>query len=317
MAAQNRPVIVGIHGLANKPEPERLAQWWERSIKEGLAKNCDIEAADFEYRMVYWANFLYKHQLHEESGFDFDRLYNKQPYLEAKEGALKSHQRTWRDGARKILGRIVGPVLDWVRGRVGRGAFTHYIMRKRVKDLEFYYDEERKIVDDPTKQEKTKREAREVLMDVLKEELRGLKERRIMLIAHSMGSIIAYDVLRDLGRPEPELEVAHFVTIGSPLGLPEVKKNVYEKRKSYAEEPVRTPTIVNERWVNYADPGDLVSLDAFLKDDFGPNDKGVRVSDVLVQNDYVSPKDKSNPHKSYGYLRTPEVSAHIKAFLGL
>lgn len=317
MAAQDRPVIVGIHGLANKPEPELLAEWWKRSIKEGLAKNCDIEEADFEYRMVCWANFLYKHRLHDDPDYDFDRLYNKQPYLEAKEGALKPYFRDWLDSARQTLGRVVGPALDLIRKLVGRGTLTHYIMRKRLKDLDFYYDKGRKIVEDPTEQEKTKAQARKVLMDVLKKDLRGLKGRRIMLIAHSMGSIIAYDVLRDLGHPEPELEVAHFVTIGSPLGLPLVKTNVYEKRKSYAEEPVRTPTIVNERWVNYADPQDLVSLDAFLKDDFGPNGKGVRVSDVLVRNDYVSPKGKSNPHKSYGYLRTPEVSAHIKAFLGL
>ena len=35
-------IIVGIHGLANKPEKDVLAEWWVKSIREGLAKNCVI-----------------------------------------------------------------------------------------------------------------------------------------------------------------------------------------------------------------------------------------------------------------------------------
>ena len=54
-------VIVGIHGLANKPERQVLADWWERSIREGLAKNSGVRGADFEFHMVYWADLLYKY----------------------------------------------------------------------------------------------------------------------------------------------------------------------------------------------------------------------------------------------------------------
>ncbi len=31
-------VIVGIHGLANKPKKDILTDWWEKSIKERLNK---------------------------------------------------------------------------------------------------------------------------------------------------------------------------------------------------------------------------------------------------------------------------------------
>ena len=45
-----------------------------------------------------------------------------------------------------------------------------------------------------------------------------------------MGSIISYDVLRDLGRPEPTIDIPYFVTIGSPLGLSLVKIEIEDNR---------------------------------------------------------------------------------------
>lgn len=68
-----------------------------------------------------------------------------------------------------------------------------------------------------------------------------------MVIAHSMGTIISYDVLREIGREHPGMTVEHYVTIGSPLGLPHVKKKISEENRL-----VRTPSIVR-RWSNLAD----------------------------------------------------------------
>jgi hypothetical protein len=44
-----------------------------------------------------------------------------------------------------------------------------------------------------------------------------------------------------------------------------------------------------------------------------PTPRVVQVRDDLVLNDYES----STLHKSYGYLRTPELSEHVRAFLTL
>ena len=154
-------------------------------------------------------------------------------------------------------------------------------------------------------------------MDELENALVPLRGEEIMLISHSMGTIIAYDVLRDLGRTDQGFEVAQFVTIGSPLGLPHVKARVMEERTYDGEgrERVRTPSVVTQRWVNYADRKDPVALDVHLRDDYGPNRTGVRVEDDLVVNGYLSPAAKPNHHKSYGYLRTPEISELIRAFI--
>jgi hypothetical protein len=111
------------------------------------------------------------------------------------------------------------------------------------------------------------------------------------------------------------LEVPYFVTIGSPLGLPHVKGKIIKERNY--DPDVRTPSIVTKSWKNYADKDDMVSVDVHLKGDYGKNKHGVWVEDDLVANDYIGPLEgaEENPHKSYGYLRTPELSRHIKNFL--
>ncbi len=38
----------------------------------------------------------------------------------------------------------------------------------------------------------------------------------------------------------------------------------------------------------------------------------IRVQDIPIFNSYLTPEGDRNPHKSYGYLRTPELSAHIR-----
>ena len=137
-----------------------------------------------------------------------------------------------------------------------------------------------------------------------------------MLISHSMGTIISYDALRDLGQQDPDFAVQHFVTMGSPLGIPHVTANIEGERAYDAATPVRTPTVVRERWVNYADRRDPVAVDSHLRDDFKANISEVRVEDDLIVNDYLTPIEKeSKPHKSFGYLRTPELSEQIRDFL--
>ena len=73
------------------------------------------------------------------------------------------------------------------------------------------------------------------------------------------------------------------------------------------------------RWTNFADRRDVVAIEAKLDDDYEPNDQGVKVADVPVINAYRSPLDRTPPnkpnyHKSYGYLRTPELSNIVRAF---
>ncbi|MCH8807820.1 MAG: alpha/beta hydrolase [Planctomycetes bacterium] len=305
-------VIIGIHGLANKPKKDTLTGWWRKSIREGLKHNCAVGNPRFTYDMVYWADLLHVNPQHTVSGFEFDQLYNRQPYYAADPKDLKAYRDTVVDDVRvKVLGWL-GAGIDGLRRAVGRDPLADWALGKMLKDLAFYYDDDRKI--------KNRQRRLELARTVLRNELKAVilhhRQDDVMLIAHSMGSIIAYDVLRDLGQDHPELSIAHFVTIGAPLGLPHVKHHIVEER-GY-DPTVRTPSVVTKSWMNFADRRDPVALDTHLRDDYQANMHGVRAQDDLVRNDYVEPQSepaKSNPHKSYGYLRTPELSQHVHDFL--
>ncbi len=301
--------------MANKPEPAVLADYWRKSITEGLNKNCDIAAPQFDFRLVHWADLLYKTPLHEDENFNFDGLYNDEPYIPADPGALKERKDNWLDDAIALGRGLIGSGVDQLKEHFGMDTLADWVLGRVLKDLDFYYDGKRKILNRQNQKELAAKVLRDELKSVLVEE----KDKQLMVISHSMGSIIGYDVLRDLGKPGANsgVTVDELVTIGSPLGLPHVLHKIREER-TY-DPDIRTPSIVTGRWVNYADRKDPVCADIHLADDFTGNARGVQVKDDIVLNDYHKPGQpkKRNHHKSYGYLRTPELSKQVKEFVGL
>ena len=186
--------------------------------------------------------------------------------------------------------------MDWAKQTFNIHRVADKVLGKKLKDLNAYY-----------KDAKLRRTLKGELVTPL---LQAHKEKKkILLIAHSMGTIIAYDVLRELEKTNPEVSVAHWITIGSPLGLP----HVVLKNSADHGDP-RTPANV-KKWTNFADRFDPVALDSHLSDDYGPNAQKIRVKDDLVINNYKGKTKKPNHHKSYGYLRAPEVSDAIKKFI--
>ena len=161
-------IIVGIHGLANKPKKAVLTKYWKDSIAEGLQKNCKAKPA-FKYCMVYWADLLYKNQLHDDINFNFDNLYNSEPYIEAKRGALKEHKEGLQDQLIKFAGQVAGKTFDVLHRPIGFEKLAEWALSRILKDLAFYYDTSRKIVDRSKPPKMVV--ARKVLMDELKQEL--------------------------------------------------------------------------------------------------------------------------------------------------
>ena len=112
---------------------------------------------------------------------------------------------------------------------------------------------------------------REVFAYMTRPALRGRARARVIdalevcrprvVVAHSLGSVVAYEALH----ARPDLGVDLLVTVGSPLGLPEAVFDGLEPepRDGRGERP---PGV--GRWVNIADPGDLVAVPARLGDRF-------------------------------------------------
>ena len=128
-----------------------------------------------------------------------------------------------------------------------------------------------------------------------------------------MGSIIAYDVL---SQAQPDIKIDTLVTIGSPLGLPIIINKIKSEQhiKFSKLHKLCTPESVRSHWYNLSDLRDKVAINYNLKDDYSENSKGVRPVDKMVHNNYKIYGDE-NPHKSYGYLRAPEMAEIIDEFL--
>ena len=107
-------IIVGIHGLANKPEERVLTDWWTKSITEGLKKNREMADVDFDFEMVYWADLLYKNPQHRDPSFDFDSLYNSEPYKAAAK-APKRYVDGWLDDVRGSVLGAAGTTIDFLK----------------------------------------------------------------------------------------------------------------------------------------------------------------------------------------------------------
>ncbi|MBL8858906.1 MAG: S8 family serine peptidase [Planctomycetes bacterium] len=126
-----------------------------------------------------------------------------------------------------------------------------------------------------------------------------------VVVAHSQGSMIAYSVLQDLGA---SVDVPLFLTIGSPLGLAEVRdqlRDIHRLRKG----KLPTPAGVR-RWVNVYDDKDPVAR----KEDLAPHYTGnAAPADSKVKNAERS----RDPHSATGYLKLGPVQNFVREHIDL
>lgn len=136
----------------------------------------------------------------------------------------------------------------------------------------------------------------------------------ILLLSHSLGSIVAWDVLWKYSyygewRAVRNARVNTLVTLGSPLGNSTVKSRL---KGASATSLRRFPTNIGE-WHNFAAEDDFISQDETVADDFeemlaahllnGIHDH--RIVNLAMRN------GRSNPHHSVGYLVHPEVAGVV------
>lgn len=72
-----------------------------------------------------------------------------------------------------------------------------------------------------------------------------------ILIAHSLGSVVAYETLWEHDRIEVDL----LVTLGSPLAMPDL---VYHRLAAHPGPRAKPPGV--RRWINIADRGDIIAI---------------------------------------------------------
>jgi hypothetical protein len=110
-----------------------------------------------------------------------------------------------------------------------------------------------------------------------------------VVVAHSLGTVVAYNILRNDPR---SLQVRALVTVGSPLAIRAVRKNLV---------PLKSPK--TEAWFNAFDPRDIVALNPLNAANFPVIPE--------IENKVDVDNFTDNRHGISGYLSDPAVARTI------
>ena len=311
LGAKSANTIIYVHGIGNKPPAAVLKCQWDKAL-------LGVEQGD-RSRMAYWVNReLYPTPL-EETCSSGDQVRIDDDEMSTRTVLALSTARA-RDSQHPVEREIKALTDDPVRQLWLTKIATKLIAGTAVSNEELHTRSIRaKVLPLPEpfrrliSQNLTRaflRDVNDFLFDV---ERRDAMERSLLdrlaagggpfiIIAHSQGSMIAYDVLRRI-KP-PQLKISLFITIGSPLGLQEVQ----DALRQWTGGSLPFPPCV-DRWLNVADRLDPVAFDNDISDDF---DGAIEnVSGIGLNKD--SPR---HPHSATGYLAVKDVLEAVRKVIG-
>ena len=268
------PHITFIHGILNKPPADQLLQDWTAALRTGGLSFDGVTTS-----MVYWADVLYDapetnqlespdHSAHPEpnretalEGAVGTDDPDERAFVAALSAKLLAADRT--AAAEAALERV--PLPWWLKRR---------LLEALVRDAHHYLFD----VKHSPRPSDTHRVRTEVRARTAKALAQAPDNGPHVVVAHSLGSVIAYDVLKRVpGVPA----IDALLTLGSPLGIDEVQDRLrpeWSRSDGFPRARVRGP------WVNVYDPLDPVCLlDGTLRDDFQRDGRDV-VEDVRVLN---------------------------------
>lgn len=276
--------IVYIHGINQTLPSDKLKKQWDHALF-----GFDLSERS---RMAYWADRGANKHIKQlsDSGQPLDTakfieqltrnpgeidFLNKIAFKLESAAPHTNKMIRIKDVEAKML-----PLPRWMRERI-----VQHITNAFLKDVhEFFFMEERRK-----------------FMEMRFRERIESGNGPFLVIAHSQGSMIAYDVLSKWTDNPPE--IVKFITIGSPLGLTEVQdqlKIILNTNK------LRIPSCIGS-WLNVADPLDPVAFDkAFLTEYEGYN--RIPSNDILLWNT-ESPRE---PHSATGYLGISTVREAVQ-----
>jgi hypothetical protein len=222
--------ILGVHGIGNhQPRrtpgeaAERLRAVWAAALGADL-------------RVAYYAPALHRERAQGADtveSLDDDSVQALLDWV----GALGAP-------AEVSQGRLTQPArqaASWIANRFG-------LDNKAVSAfVAVFCREVRTYLRDPA----ARAEARETVADAIS------THRPRVVLAHSLGSVVAYETLWAY----PEIRIDLLVTLGSPLAMPGVVFDRLDPAPA-AGRGARPPTV--DRWVNIADVGDLVAVPRWL-----------------------------------------------------
>ena len=292
MTDEPLPLIIYVPGLLPKPEPAAHREALLRCLLTGVRRVDEdvaraIEAHDSLFEVVSWTYDFYR----EHRDISIDRA-SIDAVIEQRTASPKDIAEA--TSFRRRLSRWIYRLGDLMPFLIPHVASER--MEVHLRDLRRYLGDANGIA----------AHARRMLKVPLQAATQ--MRRPILLIGHSMGSVIAYDSLWELshdGRDHAQVDL--FVTMGSPLGQRYMQKRLKGAQMSgYGRYPGNI-----RRWKNLAAVGDLTALDRQFMDDFEEMlDLGLLESleDEAILT-YYRLDGELNVHAEYGYL-VHEKTAH-------
>ncbi|RJG12632.1 hypothetical protein D3879_04935 [Pseudomonas cavernicola] len=312
--------LIFIHGRASKPRKEEKFRLLRESLLHGLHRvskdaHMKVESGDLNIDLAYygdinnallWADkqrpskkitpdFLSTWKFPFEADGSYDDSLNKLFLVKTSEQNKEHYQklaRSERDlNAIDNLADIISPIAQ-ITG------LNDELVNFLLPDMGAYF--KHRLVGSLIRQR-----LQEVLVPALSH------NEDICLVGHSMGTIVAYDVLWKLSRMSEyqsihDRKVRLFVTLGSPLGDPAITKQLYDVNEP---DDGKYPTNIDE-WQNFSAQDDFICRDEELSDNFQKMKKRKflrKIEDNFMYNFWVG-DDGLNPHKLYGYLDNQQVA---------
>lgn len=276
---------VFVHGIAQEGRSaEELEQEWLGALNQGLAGSRSVGAATVPYygdKLDFWCDPDNAPRDGRRSDFnafavDFssEAIAKAAPAqaLEAGSASLATVPYDEDNATRDFQNHRI--VTDFVRVLDGALPFiSARFISRFLKSVHTYL---------------TVEEARSEIDQIV---LMGIERSPgpVTLVGHSLGSVVAYNVLRSRTLPN----VKRFITLGSPLAI-----------RAVADRLPRYPAPVNvSSWHNYYDEVDIVALNPLLRP---PLQSHCDISNIT---DFTNTTD--NHHSISGYLSLHDVANDV------
>ncbi len=281
------PLVLYVPGLMPKPPAEVHERALAASLAAGLEQiECEPRAATEGFALYAWTRAFYgEDRDFELDAASIDRLVENPVASEDDIREASSHIRQFN----RALFRI-GNALPFLIPH-----FATDRQRLHVRDLNRYaHDRDGSAT---------------VIRRGLKDLLHGAADRPVLLIGHSMGSVICWDTLWEMAVDDKQpANISLFMTMGSPLG----QRFVQQRLLSHRRRDIRRFPDGIERWINLAATGDMTSLDQRLANDFASRypEADLEIEDHLLVNAFRL-DGELNPHAEYGYLANPVTARFV------
>jgi hypothetical protein len=292
-----RPLILYVPGLKPKPEPEAHRDQLYRCLLTGLRYHdpeiaSSLENGGHSFDLISWTYDFYGE--HRDVSLDMPGI----DALLAQQQAQPIDIAEATSFRRRML-RAVYSAADHL---------PFLIPHFADKDIEIQLSDFRRYV-------RNDFEIADLVRRMLKMPLRAAMKagRPVLLIGHSMGSVIAYDSLWQLSQDSRRVGVDTLMTLGSPLGQRLIQSKLLGANRLGS---VRYPSNISH-WINLSAVGELTAIDMKLKNDFGEmQDLGLLESfaDHEVHN-WFRLNGELNVHAEYGYLANPVTASIVSDWL--